>query len=369
MNFQRDIEQAARDAFVYPRNMHSASVFFAGCLAASLCLSSSAQTMDQSYGSQQQPAPTAQAPAAPSSTPQLKLESLPPDPHTPTPEEKAAAEAAVQRAQVQRIAAAMANWGPKASSPGITLTLKEMSREKAAAGTMITYHLLANGFAPGTRLTLLRWLLNQNVTAVLNGIVIDASGTAVCAPPAPASAAPRAPASGTAESGTAASGTAVSNPSSAAAPAATPAVPDCTKTMQPNAPVEITTATARGEAVRVGLIAEDKKSGAAASVVPFPITGEDRGCKLEVVLGARDAELVLIEGNGFKPDVSFTAGTETFGEKTSLAAKPDAQGHFVAAMTPYVQGHDSGNTVIYYQSQACTPTVSFHWGKDSYKAE
>lgn len=321
--------------------------------------------MDQGYGSQQQQVPApAQTPAAQSSTPQLKLENLPPDPHTPTAEEEAAAEFARQRIQVQRVAVAMANWGPKASSSGVTLAMKEMNREKVASGTMITYRLSANGFAPGTRLTLLRWPLNQNVTAVMNGIVIDASGTAVCGPPAPALSAPSA-----AETDSGAAADAASATASNAARAATPMVPACTKTMQPNAPIEITTTAAKGEAVRVGLISEDRKSGAAGSVVPFPIAGEDRGCKLQVLLGSKDAELVLIEGDGFKPDQPYTAGTETFGQKTSLAAKPDAQGHFVAAMTPYVQGHDSGDTVVYYQSDTCTPTVSFHWGKASYKAE
>lgn len=316
--------------------------------------------MDQGFGSQQQPVSApAQTPAA-QSTPQLKLENLPPDPHTPTAEEEAAAEFARQRMQVQRVAVAMANWGPKASSPGVTLAMKEMSRERVASGTMITYRLSANGFAPGTRLTLLRWPLNQNVTAVMNGIVIDASGTAVCGPPPALSA----PGTGAGAPSDAASGTA-----SNAAPPATPTVPPCTKTMQPNAPIEITATAAKGEALRVGLLSEDRKSGAAASAVPFPIAGEDRGCKLQVLLGSKDAELVLIEGDGFKPDQPYTAGTETFGQKTSLAAKPDARGHFVAAMTPYVQSHDSGDTVVYYQSGDCTPTVSFHWGKASYKAE
>jgi hypothetical protein len=347
--------------FIYPQNMHLPSVLFAGCLTASLCFSSFAQTMDQGSESPQQQAPAqTQAPAVQSSTPQLKLENLPPDPHTPTAEEQAAAEAARQRAQVQRVAMAMANWGPKMSSPGITLTMKETGREKAASGTIITYHLMATGFAPGTRLTLLRWPLNQNVNAVMNGIVIDASGTAVCGPPAPSPSAP----SPTGADSNSASGTG----SGATGPATTPGVPACTKTTQPNAPVEIATTAAKGEAVRVGLLAEDRKSGVAASVVPFPIAAEDKGCKLEVLLGSKDAELVLIEGDGFKPDQPFDAGTESFGQKTSLAAKPDAQGHFAAAMTPYIQGHDNGDTVVYYQSTACTPTLSFHWGKGSYKA-
>src|ERR1700757_2495456 len=102
VNFPRQTSGKRGARFVYPRIMHFPSVLFAGCVAASLCLSSSAQATDQASGSQQQqaPAPTpapTQAPAAQGSTPPLKLENLPRDPHTPTPEEEAAAEAARQR--------------------------------------------------------------------------------------------------------------------------------------------------------------------------------------------------------------------------------------------------------------------------------
>ncbi len=333
--------------------------------------------MDQGYGSQQQqpapataPAPAAAAAPAPAQqTPQLKLEDLPPDPHTPTPEEEAAEAAARQRAQIQRIAVSQANWGPKASSPGITLTMKETGREKAAAGTMISYRLTATGFAPGTRLNLLRWPLNQGVIPLMGGIVIDASGNAVCGAPAPTVNAPST--LGTGASGTGAPGAQAGaqetgqNAGQGAPLRATP----CTTTMKVNDPVEITTTAAKGEAIRVALVAEDRTSGAAASATPFPDMGEDKGCKLEILLGSKDAELVLIKGEGFKADVPFSLGAETFGQKVSLSAKPDAQGTFYAAMTPYVQGHDNGDTVVYYQSDACTPTVSFHWGKGSYKAE
>jgi len=330
--------------------MRFLSVLFAGGVAASLCLTSFSQTANQSSQAQQQPAP-----ANTSSTPQLKLEDLPPEPHTPTAEEAAQEELARQRAQVMRLASTQANWGPKASSPGISLTMNEIARVKGAASTLITYRLTATGFAPGARLTLLRWPLNQGVVAVMKGIVIDASGTAVCGTPAPAVSAPSSGGTKTA--------------ADAQAQSATSTVAPCTETMPVNAPVEITTSAAKGEAIRVALVAEDRKGGAAASAVPFPLAGENRGCKLQILLGAKDGELVLIEGEGFKSDASFTLGAETYGQKTTLGAKPDAQGRFVAAMTPFVQGHDSGDTVVYYQSDSCTPTVSFHWGKGSYKAE
>jgi hypothetical protein len=306
----------------------------AGALA-SLCVASFAQTapvpnapasqLAQTSAPATAPSPAAQSPAAP-----LKLQDLPPDPHTPTPEEQAAATAARTRMQIQQIAAAQNNWGPASSAPGMSLTLKETGRTKTDAGTQITYQLTGAGFTPDTKLTLLRWPLNQNVAPVMDGIVIDSTGTAVCAGPDAGS---------------------------------------CGKTMKANAPVEVTTTVAKGEAVRVALVAPDKKHGAAVSVVPFPLESEDKGCKLEVIRGSKDDELVLIEGDGFGSAANFNAGTESFGEKRPIGAKPNAQGHFVVAMTPWVTGHDNGDTVIYAQTDTCSPTLSFHWGKDTYKVE
>src|SRR5271165_6909718 len=93
--------------FIYSRYMRFFSVLFAGGVVASLSLSSFAQTADfgtsapqqqASPEQQQETAPAAQsAPVAP-----LTLESLPPDPRTPTPEERAAQEAAQMRAQIDR---------------------------------------------------------------------------------------------------------------------------------------------------------------------------------------------------------------------------------------------------------------------------
>jgi hypothetical protein len=282
---------------------------------------------------QPQSAPAPSAPAAPGTpaTPApLVLQDLPADPHTPTPEEQAQLDAERQRRQIQQIAAAQNKWGPAASTPGMSLTLKEVARTKTDAGTEITYQLVGSGLPPGMKLTLVRWPLNQGVTALMDGISLDASGTAVCDGP---------------EAGS------------------------CGKTFAPKAPIEAKVTVAKGEAVRLALIGPDKKTGAAASVVPFPIASEDKGCRLEVIRGSKNDELVLIQGDGFKPATNFNAGSESFGEKRPMGAAPNANGHFVVAMTPWVTGHDQGDTVIYAQTDTCSPTLSFHWGKDNYKLE
>jgi hypothetical protein len=291
---------------------------------------------------EQQSTPSQQAAPAP-----LQLHDLSPEPHTPTPQELAAQKAERLRMALTRLADMQANWGPPESAPGMSLELKETARSTTAAGTEITYQMTSKGFTPDMQLTLVRWPLGQKITEVMSGIVMNAAGTAVCGIAAPGPPAPT-----------------DSSPSAAANQA-----PSCTKLMKPGTPIAITTTAAKGEAVRVALIAADHKHGAAVSLVPFPIEAASNGCRLQVILGSRDAGLVLIEGDGFKQDKTYTLGTETFGEKHAVIATIDPKGHFAAALTPWVPGHDTGDTVIYYQSTTCTPTISFHWGKGTYKPE
>ncbi len=302
--------------------------------------------------STQQPAAQPAAPAqsttpAQSTAPTLQLRDLPPEPHTPTPEELAAQKAAQMRMALTRLATAQANWGPPASTPGISLELKETGRKSTPDGTEITWQLAGKGFTPDMQLTLVRWPLNQNITSVMSGIMINADGTAVCS--------------------SAASGP--QSPTDAAAAATEPLAPSCTKTMAPGTPITITSTVAKGEAVRVALVTTDRKRGAAVSLVPFPIEGQDKGCKIQVILGSKDADLVLIEGEGFKQDPTYTLGSESFGNKRPLDVTINQQGRFIGALTPWVPDHDTGDTVVYYQSSTCTPTVSFRWGKDTYKPE
>jgi hypothetical protein len=300
-----------------------------------------------------QPAPAQSAPAQQSTpaqqpgTPQLQLRDLPPDQHTLTPEEQTEQKAQQMRMQLTRIASAQANWGPAISAPGMSLELKETGRKQAPTGTELTYQLTGKGFTPDMQLTLVRWPLNQPVIKVISGIAVSTDGTAVCATPAPSLATPTTPASTT-------------DPNPA---------PSCTKNIAPGTPITITTTAAKGEAIRVALVTADRKHGAAVSLVPFPIEGESNGCKISVIRGSKDAELVLVEGNGFKKDATYTLGTESYGEKHPLSTTINPQGHFASALTPWVPGHDNGDTVVYYQSNTCSPTVSLHWGKNTYKPE
>ncbi|HET8636302.1 MAG TPA: hypothetical protein VFL96_05590 [Acidobacteriaceae bacterium] len=307
----------------------------------------------QTAPAQQTPAPAQAAPAQQESAPPLQLHDLPPADHTPTPQELEQQKEARARMALTNLARAEASWGPPDSAKGMSLALKETGRTKNAAGaTEITYQITGQGFTPDMQLRMLRWPLNQSVAQVMSGIVVNASGTAVCGVAAPGPAAP----------------TDAANAAGTKAAQQEPA-PSCTKTMKPGTPISLTTTAAKGEPIRVALVAADNKHGAAVTEVPFPIVGSDRGCNISVILGSKNAELVLIEGTGFKNDKTYTLGTESYGEKHPLKAAVNGKGQFIAALTPWAPNHDIGDTVVYYQSDSCSPTVSFHWGKDSYKPE
>ncbi len=286
------------------------------------------------------------APAQQTNVPPLQLHDLPPEPHTLTPEELAAQKAAQERMALSRLATAEANWGPPESAPGMSIDLKETGRKTTPGGTELEYQITGKGFTPDMQLTLLRWPLNGAVTKILSGIVVNADGIAVCGIAAPGPSAP-----------------------TTANPATSAEAPSCAKIMKPGEPITVTTTAAKGEAIRIALVAPDHKHGAAVSYVPFPIAGRNNGCSIQVVLGSKNADLVLIKGEGFKPDKTYALGTESFSQKRPLMATINAQGKFVAALTPWVPGHDTGDTVVYYQSSTCTPTVDFTWGKDTYKPQ
>ncbi|HUY82317.1 MAG TPA: hypothetical protein VMU92_11390 [Acidobacteriaceae bacterium] len=285
-------------------------------------------------------------PAAP-----LQLHNITPEPHTATPAEIQAQKAARLRAELSHLATMEANWGPTISPHGMSLTLKKVGSKQTPTGTRLSYHLIGTGFTPDMRLTLLRWPLDGSISQVLSGIVVDASGTAVCGIAAPGPSAP------------------TDAQATKADAAAASRVPSCSKTMKPGTPITLTATVAKGEPIRIALIALDQKHGAAASLVPFPIEGQDKGCKINVVLGAKSADLILVEGSGFKQDKSYTLGSESYGVKNGLSASIKPDGHFVTALLPAIPGHPSGTTTIYYQSATCTPTVSFNWGKGTYQVQ
>ncbi|HEX4064614.1 MAG TPA: hypothetical protein VHZ09_01220 [Acidobacteriaceae bacterium] len=331
----------------------------------------------QSDSPQSQPAPTATQQAAQQSDEQpsqpaqtqpapLQFQDLPPDAHTPTPAEMALQRQQQALAAAERLASVQAHWGPDMSSPGLSISLTEASREKMPDGsTEITYHITGSGFAATDRLALVRWELNSQSQMVMDGIAFDASGTAVCGTPQPNAAGPAGAA--------------------AVSPATTPG-PNCTASMHPGEPIPVKTTAAAGEPIRVALIGADRKHGAATTAVPFPITNEDKGCRLSVLLGVKDAAMVLVEGTGFPPNTPLKLESTTLGETRTLNPKTSPDGRLIVIILPAAKGVDAGDTTVRFAGVShppslqtsgtppsadpdCKPSVTFHWGKGSYKLD
>ncbi|MFP5230556.1 MAG: hypothetical protein ACLGXA_23305 [Acidobacteriota bacterium] len=349
-------------------------------------MAQSPSSSSQQPTSQQNSTTTEQQPASPSTgtkpaPPKLQLQDLPPEPHTLTP-----AEIQQQRQQQAlnaaiRLAALQAHWGPEMTTPGLALAMTEMGRTKTAEGTtQITYQLKGSGFSPTDRLMLVRWPLDGPAKVVMGGIELDAKGIAVCndtagadalaAEAAKLNAAP-APNSGTAQGN--------------AQPAYAPP-PSCATTMKADQPVQIETTAAQGEAIRVALVTSDRKRAAETSAIPFPIENTDKGCKLSVVLSVKDAGLVLVDGEGFPPNMALKLDASTGTTMHELHAQSNAKGQITIPLLTGEQKRQSGTTTVKFAginrqptldtpkeeatpAPDCAPAVSYAWGDGSYKAQ
>jgi hypothetical protein len=220
-----------------------------------------------------------------------------------------------------------ARWGPLISTPGTALTMKEAGRQSTPQGAEITYTLNATGFTPGDSLKLLRWPLDSNMQLVTDGLTVDGLGQVIC-----------------------------------------PSISKggCLKTMQPGAPVKITTTAADGEAIRVA-VTDGARKHAAAYVVPFTVSASDRGCQLEMLLGVKNAGLVLVEGHGFPASTPVELETSSYGDQRQIKTTTDASGNLAVGILPGVANHLTGQTTVHYAGATCSPTLTFAWGQGTYK--
>jgi hypothetical protein len=211
-------------------------------------------------------------------------------------------------------------WGPKASTPGVSLAVRESSR----SGQVIKFRLTANGASRDGAYSLLAWPVTQKAPSrVLSGVTLDASGLAICA------------------------GTPVT----------------CGSADNPNDPIDITLSPVQGEPVRLALVSADGATKVFVKLVPIPLRDENRGCSVEATLLTPGAELVLIEGSGFPPTTDLTMDSESGGERQTRKGKTDADGRYVSALLPYREGVPAGTTKVNLKASKCAPSVTVPWGR------
>jgi hypothetical protein len=259
--------------------------------------------------------------------PPLRLESLPPEPKALTPAQQKALEARRLVNAIDTLARNQVNWGPAMSTPGYSLALIDKGHKSSPEGTQVTFSLHATGFQPGDSLTLLRWPLDSTVKQITTGLTVDASGQVIC-----------------------------------------PEISqgDCLASMQPGDPVHVKEIAARGEPLRVAIVEAKTQNRAETTIIPFPIENTSGSCKLEAILGTKNAGLVLLEGSGFPQNTKIEIHIVTYSQDHPITTTTNATGGLVVAVLPAVNGHTSGTTTISYKGSSCSPSVSFPWGANSY---
>lgn len=211
-------------------------------------------------------------------------------------------------------------WGPKASSAGTSLVIKESAR----SGQTIKFRLIATGLPSNGTYSLLAWPVTQKgPSEILRGVTLDGSGMAICA-------------------GTA--GT-------------------CGSSDKPNDPIDLVLRPVQGEPVRLGLVSTDGATKVFAKIVPVPLIGEDHGCSIQAILLTPGSELVLIVGSGFPPDGALTMDSTSEGEHHSSEGKTDANGSYTSAILPYKKGVEKGIAEVNLKSPQCAPSLSVRWGR------
>ena len=210
-------------------------------------------------------------------------------------------------------------WGPKTSTPGASLTLREFDR----SGPIVRYDLAASGVPKDVVYSLIAWPVTQKAPIVsMQGVTLDDSGIAVCA-----------------------------------------GIPGTCSGDGPNDPIHVTLQPIPGEPARLGLVSADGKVRALAKIVPIPLRGEDRGCSVGATLLTPGAEVVLIEGAGFPPNSDMTLSSDSGQEHQGGKGHIDEDGKYTSAILPYRQGATRGVTKVVLESAKCAPSLSFRWGR------
>jgi hypothetical protein len=227
-----------------------------------------------------------------------------------------------QTALVVKLANLQKNFGKKMNSPGIELSLKEISRWKSSDRTLVKYELRATGFPKDLTYSLLKVQISGKILKQLEGVTLDPEGRAICA-----------------------------------------GRKDTCSGSAPNGPIDLVFFAGKSEPMRLSLVStDDSQLKGFISVVPFPNSVTDKGCKLESILGTPKGEVTYIQGSGFDPNEDLIMEGESYGEKNHGAAKAEADGSYFAVAMPNVLGKTSGTTVWSVKGKNCNPILTFSWG-------
>ena len=217
-------------------------------------------------------------------------------------------------ADVNRRISLQRDWGQKMSSPGAQLVVKETDRAKAGGLLVAKYELYAHGLPQDVPYELMMYPINIAVGDVPNSdeVHLEKDGHVVDGPDDPVA--------------------------------------------------MILADPAPGEPFRFALTSKQGDYKAFASVVPNPIEGRDRECRITITRLLPRFELAFIQATGFPADTEIELQSNSLGEIHNAKLKTNAEGYVDASIMPFVKDKAEGRTRIKLISSKCHPEVTFNWG-------
>jgi hypothetical protein len=240
---------------------------------------------------------------------------------TQTAGSQAASEDAAE-AEMRKTAQATIQWD-QSSTPGMKADVELLKKADVNGHATVEYRLKISGAPQTQHYVLIGWPITfPNSIFMMDGLAIAKDGTVGC------------PADSTAT---------------------------CAQRIK-GKELLLTYSPGLGEIYRHALISDDKKAKIFFSFVPFPLMDKDKSCSLEVVELKPGFGLVLVRGRGFQPGEQVQFRTESYQEVHNATVKADAHGGFEAPYTPWVKGHNMGESRLSATAKSCAPKISFNWG-------
>jgi hypothetical protein len=137
----------------------------------------------------------------------------------------------------------------------------------------------------------------------------------------------------------------------------------------PGGEFDITPEAHPGEPFRYDILSRDNQFSIPGTLVPLPVSAEDRGCRLEARTALPRALAVLFVSNGLPMESKIPLVVESEGSTTTLQMVTDSAGQAIVAAFPSVPGKTQGILRATMEGPDCLPSVSLPWGSDAQPAE
>jgi hypothetical protein len=211
------------------------------------------------------------------------------------------------------------------ATPGLKVELRESSRGQKERRLVVRYNAYVHGAPNGHTFSLLSWPINAaSPSTVMDGVSLGPDGIVICAGRTPE---------------------------------------QCGSPDRPDDPVDLVFFPAKGEPVRLVLTSDDKSMTVIFGAVPDPVSKTDRGCTINAIRLLPKWEVVLIRVEGLKPEEAVHLAGKSINESHGGEGKADPNGEYITALMPAVSGKESGMMDFRVSGSACSPEVSFQWGK------